>query len=188
MNGSTESLKPLASDTCTLGLINAPEEQDEKNRVKTLTYMAKKVFIDDKDAMDDYSGRKAKIKESIKSISGDQRGVVLFFMNCSITNVAKFMEVFPEHSRLLIEKMPTCGASSEEDKPGWFSLDEWEERKKERTVCPLHESQRCCIGYDIEEVNEGLGRGISYLCIGSPLECEQLKKFIDGIKVFLVVL
>lgn len=182
-----ESLKPLASGTYTLELINAPEVQDEKERVKTLNFMAKEVFIEDKEAMDDYSGRKTKIMESINNISGNQKGIVLFFMNCSITNVAKFIEVFPEHSHLLIEKMPTCGATSDGDKPGWFSLEEWEKKKEDKTVCPLHEAQGYCIGYDIEEVKDGLESGISYLCIGSPQECDQLKKYIEGIKVFLVV-
>ena len=200
-------IKALAADTYTFELIDAPVREQRRIKREKAVQIAREVFSGagessdhpDHGSMDssddtgfDYDEYKTTVNENIRLLSEHQKGICLFFLNCSITNVTSFIEKFPRYSQLQIKSVRTCRAY-----PVWEDMlqssddiipfEEWQRKMENNGICPTLETKLICSGFDIEGVKEGMDQGISYICIGSSNEYVRIKQYIDSVALFLVV-
>ena len=192
-------IKLVSKGTCTFDIIDEPErklremEQENTKKIAVEVFTGKIISEDESTDAYSYEESQAKIDESIKTLNEAKKGIGLFFLNCSITNVTSFINKFPKYSRLEIKNVRTCKTyvsreiDSQLQGEDVITFDEWTEKMSNGEICPLLQTSFICSGYDIKGVKEGMERGISYIFIGSPNEFKELKKYVDNVMLFLVV-
>lgn len=130
---------------------------------------------------------------SNKSMFEIPRGMILFFLNCSITNVKEFTATFPQYSKLEIRRMLKYRCSVEDrDLPKEYgstiiTYAEWKMKKILNQIFVINENDYICSGYDIVGIRDGLNNGISYVCEGSCEDFYSCREIFKDIALFLVV-
>lgn len=130
--------------------------QKPKNEEKTkiARRLAKEVFVTGVPMQKTYDGDSVSSDGRFQHLFKPHKGMVLFFLNSSISNIIEFTSKFTYFSKLPISGMPKYRCSEADDllpqDTGTINIsyDEWKQKKEAGEICVLYEHESLCAGFD----------------------------------------